>query len=91
MGASLTGVQWWFPGSCCLVLNPELVAACTFLWFGGVQIGAVSRLLCLGGVPGMVVRGQSAGWSQLGVIEGEADDPLELVVEGSVELGVLVV
>ena len=56
-----------------------------------VWLGAVSQRLCLGGVPGMVVRGQSAGWSQLGVIEGEADDPLELVVEGSVELGVLVV
>ena len=55
-----------------------------------VRLGAVSQRLGLVGVLIVVVRGWSAGWTQLRVVRGGADDLVELVVEGFVGVGSLV-
>ena len=63
---------------------------CGFLGFGVVRLGAVSQRLGLGGVLILVVRGRSAGWTQLGVIRGGAGGLLELTVGGLVGVRVRV-
>jgi len=55
-----------------------------------VRLGAVSQRLGLVGVLIVVVRGWSAGWTQLRVVRGGADDLVELVVEGFVGVGSLI-
>ena len=59
---------------------------------GRVQgLGVRSRLLGLGVVLSVVVRGQFAGWVQLSVVRVGDHVLLELEVRGSVGLGALVV
>ena len=55
-----------------------------------VRLGAVPQRLGLVGVLIVVVRGWSAGWTQLRVVRGGADDLVELVVEGFVGVGSLI-
>ena len=72
----------------------QLVGFCC-VWvsriWGCPTLGCVAAIGSCGGVLILVVRGRSAGWTQLGVIRGGAGGLLELAAGGLVGVGVLVV